>query len=199
MSQRTPFTPAGRRPIQQKVSILSFLLALVLSGCVSSAIIQSGKSHTHLYKPKVTMAKVHRSIGEPVYSKHYDQPTPIEETDEYKAFETAHKDIFIWGGDKRETDIEMKGFPKTKTVIASYCEVFVNHGPFEELIRGEVYGMAAGLTLGLSEFYFVPVAIKERWELSKLDFYKTFWFDETKKFLAVFNGDIRDLKKKYYP
>lgn len=167
------------------------LLCCFLFGCVSAAIVGTGKPHTHLYKSKITKEAVHRSFGKPIYSQTFDQPTPIIQTPEIQRLEKMGKHVYVWGGDKHERAIEEGNLPKTEETPVSSYEVFERTGPFADMIRGEAYGMVSGLTLGLGEVINIPMAIKERIALSKNKFHKTIWFDETNHFVAVFDGDIR--------
>jgi len=166
----------------RKILFIPFILLPFLGGCISATIASSGKRYKYLVKPKTSIEKTRKKLGDPIWKKTYPESVPINKTPEYmnNTNESDSHKPFIWGG---------KEMGEEKA--ASYCEVYTKKGPFYELERGQMYGMISGLTLGIGDILFIPHAIKHRRALSRLYYSVTFWFDENKKFVAMYNGDIR--------
>ena len=53
--------------------------------------------------------------------------------------------------------------------------------------------MIVGMTLGIGEIICLPMAICERYEMSKRYYSLTFWYDANGIFTGYYEGDIRDM------
>ena len=164
-------------------------LVLLLSGCVSGAIVGSGKRHDYLSKDSTTMELVEKRLGTPTWSRYYPNQVKIRNSDEYRAYikDSDGDTPFIWGTE--ETAEER---------FISYCAVYTRTGPYEEALRGQGYGMVGGMTLGVGDVICLPFAISERIELSNNIFSLTMWFDENHQYVGVFEGDINDVNSDFY-
>lgn len=167
--------------------LLSFVL--LFSGCVSAAIVGSGKQHEYLRKDSTTMERVEARLGTPAWSRYYPNQVRIRESDEYLEYakKSGGHGPFIWGTEEMAEDRWV-----------SYCAVYTRTGPYEEVLRGQGYGMVGGMTLGVGDIVCLPFAITERIELSKNNFSLTMWFDENRQYVAVFEGDINNVASDFY-
>lgn len=159
------------------------LSTLSLGACVSATIAASGKSYEHLLNKRTTVQDVRNSLGEAEWSKSHHPPVPIKNTEEYKAYVTKQINRnapFVWNGDDT-----------SENAVTSLCEVYTRQGPYSDANRGQGYGMASGLTLGVGDVLYLPSAINYRNKISK-DFYSlTFWYDSDGHFIGYSKGDIR--------
>lgn len=151
------------------------LMSCGLSSC-SSLIADTGKSHAHLEKEKVNVARVRKELGEPSYRREYHPPMAIGRTPEIAKFE-------LFEGPNLSDQVKAK--------VASFYEVYSRKGRFKPPSNhSAMYGMACGMTLGLSEFVFVPKAIQIKAEETKKTFHITYWYDARGQYLAFCHGDV---------
>lgn len=161
-----------------------FALAICLScaGCIfSGLVVGTGKGHEHLNHRSVKLEKVRQDLGDPAYSRIYKPTRPISLTEEYKALTKA----------KGYTPSVRGDGDTSKNERTALCEVYSRIGPFADMNRGQGYGMASGLTLGVADIVLLPTAIKERSELNKEKFSITFWYDQEMRVIGTYKGDIR--------
>jgi hypothetical protein len=170
----------------------SFLLSILcfqVAGCVSGTIVGNGKSYEHLLNKRKTIDAVRKSLGDPVWATSYPVPTPIEDTPEYALYVKKHErnsKPFIWNGDDSRKEDK-----------ASFCEIYKRKGPYADMSRGQGYAMVGGMTLGIGDVVSLPSAIKERSEMNKKEYSLTFWYDQQRRFVGYYYGDIRDGKDQY--
>ncbi|WP_027360702.1 hypothetical protein [Desulforegula conservatrix] len=159
------------------------VLAFLFSGCVSASIVGYGKRYEYLLESSTTIEDVRNELGKASWTQEYHPPLAISKTREYLEYTNINKPFepFVWNGN----DV-------SKDRLASYCEVYTREGPYYNMERGQAYGMFSAITLGIGEIFMIPSAIIKRHELSNKKYSLTFWYDENKRFVGVFKGDIKD-------
>lgn len=164
------------------------MASVVISGC-SSIIISTGKPFEYLQSHSTTMQRVEKRLGTPSWSTNYPAPLRIRDTPEFVSNSASQKyhRPFVWGvNDSAEKK------------IVKYCAVYTRRGPYWEDLRGQAYGMAAGMTLGISEICYLPLSIVERMELSQRYFSLTFWYDQDRRYVGSYEGDINNPKSDWF-
>lgn len=171
-------------------TIILLLFSTLFSGCVSATIVGYGKRYESLLEPSTSVDDVRNELGDASWSKEYHPALAICNTPEFieHAKNITPFDPFIWDGNE-----------VSKERLASYCEVYTREGPFYNMERGQAYGMIGALTLGLGDILLLPSAIIKRYELSNKKFSLTFWYDENKKFIGYFQGDINSQNDDRFP
>ena len=150
-----------------------------LSGCMSAVIVSVGKPQEYLQSRSTTPARAQWHLGAPAYSQRYSPPVQIRNTPEFR-YNAAHGGFpFAWGIHECADG-----------AVTALCEVYTRRGPYVDMLRGEVYGLIAGLTFGIGDIVCLPYAIRERWQLSRRYFSITFWYDEQGRYIACSEGDI---------
>ncbi|MEX0652792.1 MAG: hypothetical protein WD534_02080 [Phycisphaeraceae bacterium] len=124
------------------------LVALVSGGCAATPIYLSGEN-LKLDKRR-TQEQVERVLGEPVHLERLAEPTPAGDLPE-----------LAWMYESTMSHIEQSR--PDPDIMVDLKAWYLHRGALKlPMIEGEALGMAAGLTLGMSELVFIPDAIEAK-------------------------------------